>query len=123
MSFAQIKNTAFCRWDSEDASYIVTSSIYDGIVGAGDTEAEAWQIFFEILEDVKESAHDGFYMGLDSQGELKMPISQQEVKLILSSDTADFIEKFSQLLEITQGQVVDFLAKAYTGARAIENEP
>jgi predicted RNase H-like HicB family nuclease len=49
MNADAIKKTAAVRKQGGD--YIVQSPLCPDVIGAGDTEPEAWQIFEEILED------------------------------------------------------------------------
>jgi hypothetical protein len=49
MNADAIKKAAVVRKQGGD--YIVQSSLCPDVIGAGDTEPEAWQVFEEILED------------------------------------------------------------------------
>lgn len=50
MNKLSIQKTAL-HWVDESGDHIVQSPLCPEVTGAGDTEAEAWQIFNEILED------------------------------------------------------------------------
>lgn len=42
-------------WSEEDQSFICQSSLYPDIIGIGDTDGEARQVYYELLEDYFES--------------------------------------------------------------------
>ena len=59
----QIVQGATCQ--KEDDIFAVTSTAFDNIVGAADTEGEAWQRFFEHLDDLFDAYHEGLLSGFE----------------------------------------------------------
>jgi hypothetical protein len=60
---ARIVEGASCQ--REDGIYAVTSSAFDNIIGAADTEGIAWQRFFEHLDDLFDAYHEGVLSGFE----------------------------------------------------------
>jgi hypothetical protein len=56
--------TAKCERD-EHGIYCVRSIEFDRLLGAAETEGEAWQLFFEFLEDTMAAYDEGVLVGFE----------------------------------------------------------
>jgi predicted RNase H-like HicB family nuclease len=59
MNRESIKKTAVCRYDDEEKCFIVSSPLYPTLIGAAETEEDAWDIFHDDLDDAYTSYLEG----------------------------------------------------------------
>lgn len=103
-----IERTAICYWSDEDDCYLVESPLFDRVIGSGDTEKEAWEIFHEMFDDMYESLKVGNVLGYNKAGRPTKP-DQRALNCRIKEESHDFISKLAKDLGISQGEAVDFL--------------
>jgi predicted RNase H-like HicB family nuclease len=101
MNIDAIKKTAILRREDED--YIVESPLCPDVLGVGDTEAEAWQIFQEVLVDY-EADHKANRVakgpGRPAKGKKKFAVE-------MDPDITSAIAASAKALGISQGELVE----------------
>lgn len=104
MKVEAIKKTAI-HWIDESGDHIVESPLCPMVSGVADTEAEAWQIFNEMLEE-----HIGDLKanrvakgpGRPAKGKAKFAVEiEPETKTAISACAKDF--------NISQGELIEYL--------------
>lgn len=104
MNIESIKLTAVHRVD-ENGDHIVQSPLCDDIIGAGDTEAEAWKIFYELLEDYVDDYRAGRLAvgpGRPRKGKIKFSVE-------IAPDVREAVAALAKKLKISQGEAVECL--------------
>lgn len=111
ISKSKIKNTVACFWSAEEQTFLAESSLIPGVVlGVGETFEQAVANFSETLDDVyNEFSNDnvaGYKSGRPSKGYVAFNANiRPSSKLKLG--------ELSEQLDISQGEVVDFLLFFY----------
>lgn len=103
MNIDAIKKTAFLR--QEEGDFIVESPLCQDVVGVGDTEAEAWQIFFEILEDYIADLK----LNRVAKGPGRPKKGKKKFAVEIDPDILVAIGEYAKELGISQGEVVEYL--------------
>jgi len=106
-----IKRTAVCRWDSESECYVVESPLCERVLGAAETEAEAWKIFHEILEDTYQDYLEGKLAGYSKPGRPKKERTRFHVQM--KPDAKEAITDMAKGLRVSQGEAVEYLLSYY----------
>lgn len=106
-----IRKTAVSYWSEEDNAFVVESSLFDSILGVGETRVEAFKVFEEMLDETYgELQNDnavGYKRGRPSKGRLDLHCQVQE-------SARDEITKLAKKLGgISQGETVEFLLHYY----------
>jgi hypothetical protein len=121
MKLETIKNTAICRYSNEDGGiYIVESPLLEIICGAASTKAQAWEIFYDLaeavyIEHLKGHTVAQYSRGRPSKGALHIHVQIQP-------KTRSGISALSKSLNISQGEVIDYLF-AFFNAKSSEPIP
>ncbi|MBU6455238.1 MAG: hypothetical protein KGS72_25940 [Cyanobacteria bacterium REEB67] len=55
MNRAVIVQAAVCRQDPVEGVFVVESKELEQVIGVGETEAEAWKVFGELVDDFLEA--------------------------------------------------------------------
>ncbi len=111
MNKDSIKATAVCRWDMEDECYVVSSPVMDIVLGVGDTEAEAWQIFNEILEETYQCYLEGRLANHPKPG--RPAKHKVRIHAEISPDIKEAIQAMAKRIGISQGEVLEYLHAFY----------
>ena len=106
MNKETIVKTAICYWSNDDDCFVVESPLEETVLGAGDTAAEAWQSFKNILSDTYEAYLEGRMPN-------KRPGRPSKGGVPLNSDvkpeTRDYIKALATRFGCSQGEVVDYI--------------
>lgn len=102
-----IRKTAVSFWSEEDNSFVVESSRFTNIAGAGETRAEAYKVFEEMLDDTYEELEKdnvlGYKRGRPAKGGVDLHCQ-------LQPDARDEITKLGKALGgLSQGETVEYL--------------
>jgi len=107
MNAEAIRNTAVLR--EQDGDYIVQSPLCPEVIGAGDTEQEAWQIFEEILED---------YLADHKAGRVAKELGRPRKNKIrfhteIDPDVKAAIAALAKQFGVSQGEAVEYLFRRF----------
>ena len=106
-----IRKTAVSFWSDEDNSFVVESSLFDNIIGVGETRGEAFKVFEEMLDDAYvEFQNDkvvGYKRGRPSKGRVNLHCQVQDLA------REEIIKLAKKLGGISQGEAVEFLLLYY----------
>lgn len=112
MNKGVIKQTAVKYWSRQYKQFLVESPLLDGVLGVGDTEAEAWKIFCDLLDD----AYVAFVEKRMSAQYIK-PGRPAKGKMIFSAEvkpkTRDRIKALAGDLNCSQGELIDLMLFFY----------
>lgn len=106
MNRKTIKNTAIARWSNEDDCFIVSSPLIDSVIGAGDSEMEAWKEFCNILDDAYEAYLEGA-LKYDNPG--RPAKNRIALNVDVQVRTKNTIKTLAKEKGCSQGEVVDYL--------------
>lgn len=105
-----IRRTAVVCWSAEDDCYVVSSFMLDSVLGAGDTENEAFREFDDILSDAYEAYCRGRLKhekpGRPSKNTIALNVDVQP-------DTKEQIKDLATTIGCSQGEAIDFLVSCY----------
>jgi len=106
-----ILKTAVCYWSEEDECFVVESPLFPRTAGIGSTVQKAWKEFRELLslayEHLKKHNVAGYNkVGRPAKGGIELHIAVRPA-------TKELISKISHELDISQGEVIDFLLFFY----------
>jgi hypothetical protein len=102
-----ITKTAICRFDPKERCYIVQSPLFDRCIGAAKTEKQAWQIFYELLDEFYIAYLEGNLFGYEKAGRPRKgnvelhALVKPEIKKEITARAKDF--------GISQGEVIEYL--------------
>ncbi|MDR3616006.1 MAG: hypothetical protein P4L53_20785 [Candidatus Obscuribacterales bacterium] len=101
-----IKKTAICWWEAEDEIFLVRSALLPIAIAQGETEAEAWSTYDDVLDDALESLAKGKLGGYAANGRpSKGGVNIHCQVQPFSKETLNhFVEEFG----ISQGEVIDW---------------
>ncbi len=110
MNKKAIKNTMIIRWSDDDDCYIAMSPLLDSVIGAGDSEAEAWKEFSNILDDAYEAYLEG-KLKYDTPG--RPAKNRIALNVDVQASTKNSIKVLAVEKECSQGEIVDFLLASH----------
>jgi predicted RNase H-like HicB family nuclease len=102
-----ILRTAVCYWSEEDECFVVESPLFPRTAGTGASVQKAWKEYRALLalayEHLKKNNVAGYNKaGRPAKGGIELHVSVRPA-------TKESIGKLSQDLEISQGELIDFL--------------
>jgi predicted RNase H-like HicB family nuclease len=102
-----ILKTAVCYWSEEDESFVVESPLFPRTAGTGGSAQKAWNQFRELLslayEHLKKNNVAGYNkVGRPAKGGIELHVAVRPA-------TRKLIGKIAHELDISQGEVIDFL--------------
>lgn len=110
MNKEAIRKTAVCYWSDEDDCYVIESPLFSSIAGAGETTAEAFQTFENLLSD----AYEAYLEGRVPQERRGRPSkSGLALNTDVKPETKDVIVRLAKEFGCSQGEVIDYLALYY----------
>jgi hypothetical protein len=119
MNLKAIKNTAICRYSTEDGGvYIVESPLLGIGAGVAPTESEAWEIFDDLSEAMYMEYLQGHTVARYRRG--RPPKGAVHVHVQIQPTTKTEIGALSKKLHISQGEAIDYLLAFY---KAKSSEP
>jgi predicted RNase H-like HicB family nuclease len=66
MNKKAIAKTALCQYKSSESVFVVQSPLFERVIGVGETEAEAWQLFGEVLDETYIAFLEGTLVGFQT---------------------------------------------------------
>jgi len=102
-----ILKTAVCYWSEEDECFVVESPLFPRTAGTGDNAQTAWKQFHELLSLAYEHLKDNNVAGYNKVG--RPSKGGIELHIAVRPTTKELIGKISHELDISQGEVIDFL--------------
>jgi hypothetical protein len=111
-----IRSTAVSRWEPKGKYYIVQSPLYDALIGAADTESEAWEIFDDFLDDAYTSYLEGRLGGM--YGKRGRPAKNRKaLHCEVKPETRKELKSLADELGCSQGETIDYLAAFFNAAQ------
>jgi predicted RNase H-like HicB family nuclease len=110
----QLQENLNIYWSDEDNCYICTSNLYPDIIGIGDSEKEARQVYYELLEDYLKEHKPGKNKG----GRPKK--ANAKLTYNVSVEVKAFIELEALREDINQGAVIEKIVNFYKEANKKE---
>ncbi len=108
MNKKAIADTALCRYDETEQCYIVESPLFDRVIGVGETESEAKQIFDELLDETYVAYLEGKLVGYDKRG--RPSKGNVEFHALVKPEVKAQISQRAKALGVSQGDVIAYLA-------------
>lgn len=105
----EVKKDLKIFWSDEDNCYIATHPLYDRVSGIGETENEAEETLFNLLEDFMPYFLAGKVV--NKGGRPKK--NNSKLTYNVPTEIKTFIELESMKLGITQGVFIENLVKSY----------
>jgi hypothetical protein len=102
-----IFETVACWWSNEDMCFVARSSLFPRVLGTGDTKEIALQDFRDVVDDVYEHITTGNVQGYDKRG--RPAKGGIDFHVQVRPETKQFIDKFGTNLDISKGEVIDYL--------------
>ncbi len=120
ISKRKIQNTVVSYWSTEDECFVAESSLIPHVVtGIGDTEIHAKNNFNTALDDVYDEISSdnlsGYKAGRPAKGYVAFNAN-------ISPTSKERLAQMSGLLEISQGETVDYLV-FYRDCKQLEENP
>ena len=106
-----IKKTAICRYEQKEKVYIVESPLLDILHGISETEKEAWEIFYDLLDAMYIKYLEGKHVG--SFGKGRPAKNRIDLHAQVQARTKEKIDQVSKDLGISKGEAIDCLAFGY----------
>lgn len=66
MNKKAIAKTALCKYKDDEGIFVVQSPMFERVIGVSDTQAEAWQLFEEVLDETYIAYLEGTLVGFQS---------------------------------------------------------
>lgn len=107
MNAEAIRKTAVLR--REHGDYVVQSQLCPDVIGAGDTEQEAWQIFEEILQDYL-ADHKA---GRVAQGRGRSRKHKIRFTTEIDPDVKRAIAAMARQFGVSQGEAIEYLFRRF----------
>ena len=108
MNKKAITKTAVSYWSADDDCYVVRSPLSDRVIGIGNTQGEAWELFIKHLDSVYTAYLEGQLAAYEKPGRPRKGLVAFNVSL--QPQTKERIVRLALEFNSTQGEVVDFLA-------------
>lgn len=112
MNKSAIIKTAIEQYDSKEDLFIVQSPLLDICTGAAKNKKEAWQIFHDLLNSMYIKYLEG-----KKVGRYKSPGRPAKNRLgfacQIKPTTKRSIQSMAKKLEISQGEVIDYLLRSH----------
>lgn len=108
MNKRAITKTAVCYWSADDDCYVVRSPLSDRVIGIGNTQGEAWELFIKHLDSVYMAYLEGRLAAYEKPGRPRKGLVAFNVSL--QPQTKERLVQLALEFSSTQGEVVDFLA-------------
>lgn len=115
-----IRSTAVCLWDATDKCFIVQSPLYDALIGAAESEAEAWEIFDDFLDDAYTSYLEGRLGGMYAKRG-RPAKNRTGIHCEVKPETKRDILGLTTDLGCSQGEIIDYLAAFFKAAKSNES--
>lgn len=55
-----------CKYKDDEGIFVVQSPMFERVIGVSDTQAEAWQLFEEVLDETYIAYLEGTLVGFQS---------------------------------------------------------
>ena len=107
MNKKTITKTAVCYWSTDDDCYVVRSPLSDRVIGIGNTQGEAWELFIKHLDSVYMAYLEGQLAAYEKRGRPRKGLVAFNVSL--QPQTKERLVQLALEFSSTQGEVVDFL--------------
>ncbi len=107
MNKQAITKTAVCYWSADDDCYVVKSPLTDRVVGIGNTQGQAWELFIRHLDSVYTAYLEGRLSGYEKRGRPRKGLVAFNVSV--QPITKERIVQLALDFCSSQGDVVDFL--------------
>ncbi|MBS2008916.1 MAG: hypothetical protein JST01_17835 [Cyanobacteria bacterium SZAS TMP-1] len=108
MNKKAIFNTALCRYDEKEGCFIVESPLFERVIGVAPTEAEAWKLFGELLNETYVAYLEGNLVGYEKRG--RPARGNVEFHAQIKPEVKAQIAETARTLGISQGDVIAYLA-------------
>jgi hypothetical protein len=119
MNKQAIADTAVCRWNQEDDCYIVWSPLFEHLIGVGDDQEEAWEVFRDLLDDAYAAYLEGKVAGYDKVG--RPSKGGTPLNVDVKPHTKEYIGELSQLMNISRGESIDYLVAYFQAGKSMED--
>jgi len=106
-----IKKTAICYWSNEDEAYVVESPLFPRTAGIGHTTEAAQKHFEDILDGIYNQLTDNKVRGYNKRGRPTKGGIQFHTQV--RPKTKTYLAKLSKQLDISLGEVLDYLCTFY----------
>lgn len=110
MNKKAIADTALCRYNEEDGTYIVESPLMDRVLGVAETESEAWKLFQELLDETYVAYLEGKLVGYEKRG--RPAKGNVEFHAQVKPELKTHIMEKAKALGVSQGDVIAYLVAA-----------
>ena len=107
MNRKAIAETALCRYNKNERVFVVSSPLFDRVIGAGKTKDEAWKLFKSVLDETYVAYLEGNLVGYEKRGR---PLKHNvEFHAQVKPEVKNLINKKAKALGISQGEVIAYL--------------
>jgi len=101
-----IKKTAICWWEAEDEVYLVRSALFPIAIAQGETEADAWSAYEDVLDDALENLSKGKLGGYAANG--RPAKGGVNIHCQVQPFSKETLNHFAEEFGISQGEVIDW---------------
>lgn len=110
MNRKAIAETALCRYNKNEGVFVVSSPLFDRVIGVGKTNDEAWKLFKDMLDETYVAYLEGNLVGYEKRG--RPAKHNVEFHAQVKPEVKNLINKKAKALGISQGEVIAYLAAA-----------
>jgi predicted RNase H-like HicB family nuclease len=107
-----IKKTAVTYFSQESDCFVAESPLLDRVIGTGETADEALTVFEEMLEDFFPHLKSGNVIGYNRVGRPAKP-GLVQLSCKPKAETQAFVNQLAGELDLSQGEVIDYLCFWY----------
>lgn len=111
LSKEAIRKTVVCAWSQDDECFIAVSALFPRITGTGDSFVDAIADFESVLDDAYDLLVKGKVLGYSQKG--RPAKGGTDMHVSVRPSTKQFINAFREGINISQGEVIDYLVKAH----------
>jgi hypothetical protein len=108
-----ILNTVTVRYDQEGECYVAEHDVWEGNIGCGDTEAEAKQVFAELLDDAWPYFAAGNHAMNRKVG--RPALGRVKVTTKLKPEYRDRLKTEASSLKISVGELIERMTIRFLG--------
>jgi len=108
MNRVAIAKTALCRYRNDEEVFVVSSPLFDRVIGVGETKEEAWKLFRELLDETYVAYLEGNLVGYEKRG--RPAKNNVEFHAQIKPEVKSLINSKAKSFGVSQGEVITYLA-------------
>jgi predicted RNase H-like HicB family nuclease len=108
MNRSAIAKTALCRYKRDENAFVVSSPLFDRVVGVGETKDEAWEVFTKMLDETYVAYLEGRLVGYEKRGRPAKHNVQFHAQI--KPEVKNLINEKAKVFGVSQGEVIAYFA-------------